>query len=703
MSSQYVRDDHEYKRSVLTIKDAAYEQYLEYIMSKGKTRQEAEDVLFNLIPAETPTIVRYNRINGEDKHIEKVPLDTHIQQVTQDNVVLTPTFTGYLPKSTVLSFHSDLITKRLAWRTKVKQDMFDAETQNLVQEAEYQGLLQVAIKTGNNSVSGVYGIESTAIGNKTAHSSLTSCTRVATNTSNIALERLLSGTLMLLHPDSATHYACALVTEYKRKMEVIDAAFAAGNLYLPTVDDVYMYLLDNTRRYTSSLTHIQRLKAYLSTLHPNALAFIMYAGNLFNIDKYNPEYVRGCINKMLTPAPLDQYDRKLAISSIKRSNDNVVNAAHHLLLVELNHKGNNYYKMADEDLNLVTAECYKLHGVIHEYSDCLYPLLTVDTQPPNLAYTKQMTRYTIVGSDTDSNLITFMNWCNKYNGHKYPTLDNMKLTGVLGIFAGMMTEDVLRQLSVNFGVDMSDINRIEMKSEYTPSSIALVGLTKTYFQTIVIKEKSVLPDPYLIIKGVHLKSSALPPAISSAAKKMMMGICTTLISGTPVSINQLLEQIIAVEREVIESIFKGERKFLRLLKINPAENYKDKNVLKNNAGWAEFWSDELHIELPSSFVKLPTNMDNKTKLNLWLQTLPEAKLKHVTKWLNARGKKDLPTIYIPEDYVKAHHVPDWIKPVVDVHKIVSDVCNIFYIILISLGYTKQKTLMLLEDLGQTVV
>ena len=93
-------------------------------------------------------------------------------------------------------------------------------------------------------------------------------------------------------------------------------------------------------------------------------------------------------------------------------------------------------------------------------------------------------------------------------------------------------------------------------------------------------------------------------------------------------------------------------------------------------------------------------MDNKTRLHTWLEGLSEDKRKHVVGWLNARGRKDLPTFYIPEDYVAAHGVPEWMKPVIDIHRLVADVCNIFYIILISLNFTKQKNLMLLEDLGQ---
>jgi len=241
------------------------------------------------------------------------------------------------------------------------------------------------------------------------------------------------------------------------------------------------------------------------------------------------------------------------------------------------------------------------------------------------------------------------------------------------------------------------MDKIEMKSELTASAVGMARLTKTYYENCLIKEKSVMTKSKLIVKGVHLKSSNLPKTITNRATKMMEFISDSLVKGEAFSLNGILQEVMDIERSVVASVFRGEREYLRLLKINTTDSYKDKSPLKNNSGWVDFWKQE--ISLPASFVKLPTKLDTKTALNQWLGTLePEVQARTVA-WIRERKRDVLPTIYIPEDIVKAVGVPAYVQSAVDVNKVVNDVCNIFYIILHSLNYAKPKDISVCEDLG----
>ena len=699
--THYILPPASYTREALDIKQLGIQQLTTYLAMKGQTPEQIAAFLNTHLPKEEPILTTFTRTNCEDKHVENVPLSQHFASLKDNKHIVAPTLTAYLNKDTRLSFHSGLILKRLAWRTEVKQQAFDAETSGNKVLAEYQDLLQVAIKTGNNSISGIYGIDSTPMGNKSNHSTLTSTARLSTNSANIVVERLLAGDLMLLHSNSALHYALALLQEYSRNGQAINHAISTANLTCPSTEEVARYFINISTRYFTNLEAERRLKDVLSKLTPYQLAFVMYAGNMWNLAIHNEHFIKTFITKLrFTGDTVHSFDKSAAIKYIKKTHDSILTAAHHVLIEECIGKGNNYYNMEEALVVHIASVCYNIHAVLAEYRQILEPIIMCTTLPPNVAYTKEVTRSVIVGSDTDSNIASLAKFVKWYSGSEYPTNDNIKTMGVLAILKDIAVDNALIQYSVNLGLADYDLDKIQMKPELSASAVATVRLTKTYYGNVIIKERNVLAKSKLMIKGVHLKSSNLPKAITDAANQLMIDIHKHLSNGEAFSLMDILHRVAKIEQTVIESVMKGDRQYLRLLRINDCESYKDKSPLKNNSGWAEFWHPT--VPLPAAFVKVPTTLTSKTALAAWVNSLDPANKARIDAWLIARGKKDLPTIYIPEDVVKAHGVPAFIQPAVDTHRIVSDVCNIFYLILSSLNYWKQKDKSVMDDLGITV-
>lgn len=697
---QYTRDHTTYSREALEIKALGIEQLRTYLAMKGCTPTQIQTFLDTHLPKEEPILTHYTRENYEDKHVEQSPLSQHFESIKANGHITAPTLTSYVNKDRRLSFHSGLILKRQDWRNQTKQLAFDAETRGDKVAAEYNDLLQVAIKTGSNSITGIYGINSTPMANKSNHSTLTSTARVSTNTANVAIERLLSGDLVLLHPDSAVHYVLALLQEYHKNADAISTAISTGNLVCPSASSVATYFITISTKYYVSIEAERRLKVILGKCSPHQLAFIVYAGSLWNIAQYNEQFIKEYITKLrLSGETVHPFIKEEAIKYIKRCHDSIITAAHHVLMEECRGKGNNYYNMEDQLVIHIASVCYNIHEVLSAYKTVLEPLVLCTTLPPNMAYTKQILRSNIVGSDTDSNIASFAKFVKWYSGSEYPTVDNIKTMGVLAILRDVIVDNALTQFSVNLGLADYDMNKIQMKPELSASSIATVRLTKTYYGNVIIKERNVLAVPKLMIKGVHLKSSSLPKQIVDTANQLIIDINTHLTNGESFSLMDILYKVAEVERTVINYVLKGDRRYLRLLKINDSESYKEKSPLKNNSGWAEFWQPT--VPLPSAFVKVPTTLTSKTALEAWVASLDQPTSTHINAWLMARGKKDLPTIYIPEDVVKAHGIPAYVQPIVDTHRIVSDVCNIFYIILSSLNYWKEKDKSVLDDLGLT--
>ena len=686
------------KRDCLDVKAAGEAQIHQYLLTKGLSDKEAQELIEQLRPKSEPNLVRYHRPNMNDKQLEKVPLSELFEDVKKDNLILAPTLTAYLGKHQAESFHSKLILRRLDWRVEIKQKSFDYDATGEKELATYNDLLQSAIKGGTNSITGIYGIDSTPLANKTAHSTLTSSTRIATNAANVAIERMLCRNLLFTHPDSARHYVLSLLDEFAHRKEVICTALEIGKLTKIHYSLVQEWLAELAQRYAYSLPQLVKLEELLKTLSPDQLSFIYYAGNLWNLATLNPEIFHKLFDQLVSPHQSYYVSEHQARDKIASCHDSVVNAATHLLMEQLVDKGNNHSLMSKEDVCAIADACRHLETTLLEAKPFLHPLLVVQTAAPNVAYTRQMLRECLVGGDTDSNLVTLMQLVAWHTGNAFPVVSNLKLAATIMIFVNMVAIDgALRQLAVNFGIKEEEVGAIQMKSELTPATIAMMGLTKTYFQYIAVKEKSVFKKPKLMVKGVALKSSNLPSFILKEAEQMMVDICATLVRGEKLSLKHFLQRVITVEQMITDSIYKGEVTFLRLLKINYSQTYKIKDPLKNNAGWADFYTPV--VELPNTFLKLPTTLESKTKLHAWVESLDGDNKTRISHWLTARGKTSLPTIYVPEDRVQDGGIPDYIKPIIALDSILSDLCNIFYIILSSIGYWKPKDLTVTKDVG----
>jgi len=694
------RTSKDYSRTSLTPIQNAEQQYRLYLKVYKKLSDSKIDKVIAKIKQNQvePIVVHYVRKDLADKHLTHTPLASYLDKLNQEEAVVAPTLTSYIANKKYESFQSQMITDRLAWRKRVKKDMYAKRAEGFDEEALYADLLQVAIKTGNNSVSGIYAVQGTALFNKTAHSTLTSTTRVTTNIVNVCYERLLSGSLLLISKDSPINYITAMLVEYETKSDAIINIINKYNLMLPTVELVADYLTSNVSKYVVGYDDAL-LKSYLAELDSYQLAFIYYGGSLWNLAKSNRKLIEPILATMTTPSTDETLDRDACLAIIDNAHEGILNATHHVHSELLAGEGTNHKSMELATLRCIAAQVNLITNLLVMYIDLIMTLVIIDTVAPNLAYTPYMCRSSIVASDTDSSITTVFNWTQWMYGHIYPNQEGLSLTGVLACIAGIVSDDVLRQLSTNLGVHTTGLDIIEMKSEYTVLALAIQNLTKTYAQHIAVQEGNVYKEPKLIVKGVHLKSSNSPKHIIDDAHKLLRHILSTMASSKQINLQSIISWIIDKERDVIKSVLKGDSKYLRQLTINNADNYKHSSPLKNNSGWADYWQGLIHITLPTAFYKIPTTLNNKTALKEYVAALPNNRRHLVNKWLIARKKINLPTIYVPKDYVEAHGLPKELEHIVDIKRILSDVCNIYYIILISLRYYKPKELTLLESEG----
>ena len=104
-------------------------------------------------------------------------------------------------------------------------------------------------------------------------------------------------------------------------------------------------------------------------------------------------------------------------------------------------------------------------------------------------------------------------------------------------------------------------------------------------------------------------------------------------------------------------------------------------------------------EAPYSVIKIPTIVDNITAVKRWIEIIKDKELAdRLNNWFVARDKRDFPTIYISTAYIKAFGIPEEIKPIINIERIILDLTVVNRMILETLGYCP-KTEKLIKDHG----
>jgi hypothetical protein len=251
---------------------------------------------------------------------------------------------------------------------------------------------------------------------------------------------------------------------------------------------------------------------------------------------------------------------------------------------------------------------------------------------------------------------------------------------------------ILAQMSANFGIQKKRLYQIAMKNEFTFDVFVPTSVAKHYYASISCQEGIVFDKHKYEIKGVHLKSSNAPKRIIQKAASMMEEIMETIYAGEKISILNILKQVGDVERDIFSSIKKGDLEFFRLANINRPESYV-KSEESSPYGYHIFWNQTFGkkygtvSEPPYQAIRVSTTLENPTATKKWLSGIKDIELsKCLNDWFQRNERNKLPSLLLPSEAVKEKGIPDEIMEIIDVRKIVANLCRIFYMILETLGF-----------------
>lgn len=700
-STVFCNPDSDYKRNIDPIRQYIKQASGYISQTKGITLELAHKWVKEKVIKEIkdPVVVYYIRNDNGDRVKEESTLKNYIYDTLKEGDIIAPSFTTYLSTKRKRSLLAEYISGNIKKRKAAKNAEFAAASRGDTVVANFKGKEQIGRKLANNAVSGAHAVATTIVYNRTSHSTLTSNCRVVASFGNSNNEKLITGNRHYWKPSIALNNIVAIIdnTDFKKLSDVM---LKYGLVY-PTVEDLCKCIKYSTDLYWEDSKQTAFIDNYVSKLDAVSRAAVMYTGDLWHLKELNQEFMHKFITQLSTrvnePAGYTEKD----VHAIPEA---YINLAHQLCSDVAKGMGKDYSKMTETGaINSIVPTGKHIAAVLEDYSDFIKCFFLTETLPVSVAYIPTSVRRAVIVSDTDSTIFTTQEWVKWYTGSYDISEVSEKIAASIAFLASQTITHILTSYSRNAGIDDKYLHSIDMKSEFYWPVFISTGVAKHYMALCAVREGNVFDKFKREIKGVHLISSNLPRILNAKSTEIMDRIMDSIYKNDTLSLSDYLSEVADLERSIIASLLKGELDFYRLNKIKTADSYAKEPKLspyQHHMFWEQAWAYKYgEIEKPTySTIKIPTTLHNKSALANWLLTIKDDLLRYkIECWLKDFDKDALPTMYLSSDYVKSNGIPEEIRSIINTRSIVSDLCNVFYIVLESLGYYKKEGLIISDS------
>lgn len=692
MENHFVKAPSEYKRNLDVlghyVRDAAtylhkqtgrpMEACVEYV--QGKVREPG--VINN-----PPTLVLERGENG-DREKKAIPLLDHIRDVELNDRIISPTMAVYHKPEDKPSILSEFISYNIDRRKKSKKEMFQAKVAGDVALATFKNNEQASFKISNNSLSGAQASTSTILYNKSAHSSLTSTCRVATSYGNANNEKFLYGNRHYWSPEIVKGNIVSIInsTDY----ELLSQTIEKHGIRHPTVEEVCESIRYSTDLYWKNESELQHIFDFVAKLEPIELSAFLYTGDLYHLAKYNDHVAREFLgrlsSKAKTPLTVEEADEYIGVMD-----DDMKAFVSSLCAKEL--AGFTLKDVKENDVEgygIVGGTAKNVVETLNEYQLLIKGLWRTDTLPASVAHIRSSIRRGVITSDTDSTIFTVQDWVKWYTGDiGFDERSDAIFYAVVYLATQTITH-LLALVSAGMGVREKHIHTLAMKNEFAFPVFVLTSMAKHYFAYISAQEGNVYKEYDIEIKGVYLKDSNAPPYVMDAFHQSLRWTMDKVIEGKGLEITTLLKKVAGIEKDVEASVRRGDSFYLTNGQVKDYGSYK--NPASSPYTHYEMWQSVFAPKYgeapqpPYSAVKVSVNLNNKTKLDEWLSSLPDVELAgRMRQWLETKKKAAITSLLLPRPIVEAGGLPDEVIRAMDIRKLIYSTVKPFYFLLESLG------------------
>lgn len=704
MSNVFLKEKEHYVRNIDMINEYVNQSsfYLNKMTNRGL--EECRDFIKNGIinrrfKAINPTITFFERQDNGDSFKQECKLTDYFNNVTVNNEILVPTFTTYLNPSIKKSLLSGFTDNNVAKRSKAKKAAFKAEAEGNLELAIIRGNEQTNKKLFNNAMSGGFGTEGSILNNPTAHSTLTSMTRMESSIGNASNEKIIGGNRFYRTPN-ITIYDIINISKTINKEKLLNV-MTKYKLHYPSISETIEVIKYSSDLYWNDNKAFKNIFDLVFKLSDLERAGFVYISDLFHIRKYNDSFTRILLTKLATKIINKEIPDTLTY--IKQVDEQIVNYAHHICMSEVKGIGKDYNKLSLNNLNTLAATCENIINTLEDYKDFIDVFFLTDNMPLSAAYIPNMVRRSVVLSDTDSTMFSVDDYVTWYFGDLIFTDESYAIAASIMFIATQCIAHQLAIYSANINVEKEKLFKIAMKPEFTFPVFAQTSVAKHYYTCILVQEGNVFDKIKMEIKGVHLKNSAAPKDLVNKAHEKMKEILTKIMNNKKIKLSDEIKEVANLEREIIARLKQGDVNYYKRSKIKNPEAYSRTEEMSpyiHHLLWESVFEPKYNkIENPPyDVIKIPTIVNNITAVKKWLEDIEDKEFSaRLGEWLAKYEKTCLPTIYMPLQYIKAYGIPKEISHVMNIKAITLELTIINRMILESLGYFPKEGYLLSEQ------
>lgn len=637
-----------------------------------------------------------------DREVKFLPIDKLFRNVIERNIINSPSLTFYVPEKLKRSKLSQFMEKNVAKRAAIKQEMFVAKAAGDEVLTTNKKNEQNAVKTLNNGSSGAFSSPYTILFNMTSHSSLTSTCRTATSFGNAANERLLGGTRHYATPAAVINHFLSICT--LSDMHVFNDFMKTYDVHVPTVEETLDVIRYSTELYYINPEADKRIADFISKSKPIERAAFVYMGDFFHLAKYNDKLMRDFVKALITPAENVQIDD---YEAAEKSIDGDMQIILSQLCGDLMGVGSNFGKIKKknpEDYKKLIEAGIFLQGTIGKFTKLVKAVLSNKNLPPRIANMPEAIRRVGVVSDTDSTMMSVQWWAQWYTGSDYSGEEATRVADMFIYLSVQHMSHLMASMSVNMGVAKDRIFLYAMKNEFKFASFALTTKAKHYFALITSQEGTIYTDPELEVKGVSLRTSNIPPIVMDEFRRTVKDLSQKVADEEKLELIPLMEKVAQIEHDVADSVRLGKADYLKTIGVKSRDAYSDER--EGNYHYHRMYNDIFGCkygalpEPPYDAVRLPVNLDSKTEINDWIESIKHEEVKNRAKqWFLDHPKRTYSSIILPDYVISNFGIPEELIPVANSRRTAFATVEPYYHILECLGVfmMDEKRTRLLSD------
>ena len=641
-------------------------------------------------PKDPKVVFNRKKENGDMERVEDT-LKNYLKDVIDGGHIIVPSFTVYNHPSERKSLHAEFLFINVRKRAEDKHKSFEYKQLGNKPMEDYYSTMQKIRKIFNNAVSGAYGSKGSILSNPSGHYTLTSITRSVASIGNMTTESMIAGNKYFRNPEVTINYIVALVNRTNSK--AVRSTIDKYGIYIPTANEVMDMVLYSSRWYWENKPKENIIFDFIKTLNDEERCMVMYCNDLWHFKQYNDKVMREIVESlgMMSIEPVENHG-----DLVKKAPEGILNLALCICSDLLKGKKFDVGKMqGTEELNSVASTIKKIMEGMDKYWIFFRTFYTTDIMPTSVAYIRDMLRDAIVLSDTDSTCGSYDKWLEWYYGE--PTF-NAEAVGIANAIMTINTQVMdhhIKILAANMNIDKSMYETLKMKNEFYWSVFIATNVSKHYYAYTEIQEGNTFKESELELKGVHLIASSIKIEIKKLIHQIMKDLLNAIKNKETISLKNYIEKTIEIELGILNGIKSGNISYFKRIPIKGAKSYKqgpEQSPYQFHLLWERIFADKYGSlgEPPYTFVKVPLVMDNKAKLNEFVDSMVDTDIKLKFKELFERKNLGTyTTIRIPMDIVTRKGIPDEILDYVNTSNIIEDSLYALYMLLETLGFYRK--------------